>query len=361
MEKYDLYWARFHFEEDFTQWKRRPGLVIDENKILPLFAKVTSNTALNGPYDCIIDNYEEAGLTVPSIVRLDKIEGLMPNEVGDYIGHLSDDDVSKVEDLLKKIDNDSSEKDQENSTDNELSINPDSTNVQIEDIYLRFDFNKLQEDYWFGGNGKMDIPERSNLQGGENELELRVDDVTQDNEDQDTEEQEEELNESLIDESDYVIVPRGEGKFVYCDRYGDPILEIEVSTDGSIKVIEKNTPATLSTPDSVYEIKDEYQTMDEFDKDFKSYISDNLEYETLEEGKKFSFKDSYICQGCGNKLSKCTCDVKDDKLKEEATQPSNIGQHKRSSIDLMGDDNAKDSEMIKSLDKMVNEDETAEK
>ncbi len=53
----------------------------------------------------------------------------------------------------------------------------------------------LDEDYWFGGNGKMEIPERDNLQPGDQELEIRTDDVTKDNEDQNEEEQEEELNE----------------------------------------------------------------------------------------------------------------------------------------------------------------------
>lgn len=54
-----------------------------------------------------------------------------------------------------------------------------------------------------------------------------------------------------------------------------------------------------------------------------------------------SFKDSHICQGCGNPLSQCTCDVdtKEEDIDfdniEECTQPSSIGQYKTDSIDLI--------------------------
>ena len=53
---------------------------------------------------------------------------------------------------------------------------------------------------------------------------------------------------------------------------------------------------------------------------------------------KVSFKDAYICKGCGKPLSQCTCGIKEEDLKEDATQVSNVGQHKSSSIDLVEDE-----------------------
>lgn len=53
------------------------------------------------------------------------------------------------------------------------------------------------------------------------------------------------------------------------------------------------------------------------------------------------FKDNHICQGCGNPLSQCTCEVdtKEEDIDfdglDECTQPSSIGQYKSDSIDLI--------------------------
>lgn len=55
---------------------------------------------------------------------------------------------------------------------------------------------------------------------------------------------------------------------------------------------------------------------------------------TITEGN--SFKDHHICQGCGKPLSKCTCSIDEDF--SGATQVSNIGQHKRDSIDMIDEE-----------------------
>lgn len=83
----------------------------------------------------------------------------------------------------------------------------------------------LDEDYWFGGNGKMEIPERDNLQPGDQELEIRTDDVTKDNEDQNEEEQEEELNEDINSTSSMTateVVDDLENKFSVYYKGGTP-------------------------------------------------------------------------------------------------------------------------------------------
>ena len=51
---------------------------------------------------------------------------------------------------------------------------------------------------------------------------------------------------------------------------------------------------------------------------------------------KVNFKDVHICKGCGKPLSQCTCKIEiEDKDMEECTQPSSVGQHKTSCIDLI--------------------------
>lgn len=52
------------------------------------------------------------------------------------------------------------------------------------------------------------------------------------------------------------------------------------------------------------------------------------------EGKKVSFKDHHICQGCGKPLSQCTCEVEGLDF-SGGTQVSNIGQHKVDNLDMI--------------------------
>lgn len=78
--------------------------------------------------------------------------------------------------------------------------------------------------------------------------------------------------------------------------------------------------------------------------------------DVMNESNKVSFKDVHICQGCGNPLSKCTCEVEDEETVNEsleddtyeedfssgsATQSSSVGSHKRFSIDMIPNDECK--------------------
>lgn len=71
--------------------------------------------------------------------------------------------------------------------------------------------------------------------------------------------------------------------------------------------------------------------------------------DVMNEGKKVSFKDVHMCDGCGKPLSQCTCEVEDEGSVDEslnedtlssssATQSSSVGGYKKFSIDLIPKD-----------------------
>lgn len=101
---------------------------------------------------------------------------------------------------------------------------------------------------------------------------------------------------------------------------------------------------TLSSDlDEVLKKYDEYAYFELSDSgNLEAILWNDLKEESLTEDKskekKFSFKDAHICDGCGQPLSSCTCDIQTEDF-SGATQPSSIGQHKRSSIDLIEDEN----------------------
>lgn len=112
MNKFDIYWADFDYEENDGQSKRRPVLLLDVDIILPV-AKITSKeTRTNKDY--IIKNWKDAGLDKESVIRFDKIMLAMQKDLKeeDYIGHLSEEDIKTikekklVESLIESITDD---------------------------------------------------------------------------------------------------------------------------------------------------------------------------------------------------------------------------------------------------------------
>ncbi len=112
MNKFDIYWADFDYEENDGQSKRRPVLLLDVDIILPI-AKITSKEIrTNKDYE--IKKWQDAGLDKESVIRFDKIMLVMQKDLKeeDYIGHLSEEDIKAikekklVESLVESIEND---------------------------------------------------------------------------------------------------------------------------------------------------------------------------------------------------------------------------------------------------------------
>ena len=99
MNRFDIYWYNFIFDEDSTKPKCRPVIVLDTDVILPI-AKITSHKARTSK-DYEIINWKEAGLSKPSVIRFDKIQIIKQSALleSNYIGHLSEEDIYELKRL----------------------------------------------------------------------------------------------------------------------------------------------------------------------------------------------------------------------------------------------------------------------
>ncbi|MEG3890792.1 type II toxin-antitoxin system PemK/MazF family toxin [Microcoleus sp. Z1_A1] len=86
-----------------AETKRRPGLVLldtgDEDMIV---AKITSQITRTN-FDVEIQEWQQAGLKRPSVVRLHKLNTLQKSLVERRLGILTPDDLAQVRDRVKQI------------------------------------------------------------------------------------------------------------------------------------------------------------------------------------------------------------------------------------------------------------------
>ncbi len=98
MAKYDLYWVNFKFEDDPTKSKRRPCLILDGNKVITI-TKITSHSPRT-KYDVELLDWKKEGLPKASTVRLNKLRRISNKELQGYIGHLTNKDIQRIEQVL---------------------------------------------------------------------------------------------------------------------------------------------------------------------------------------------------------------------------------------------------------------------
>ncbi len=101
MGKYNIgevWWTQFPFEE-IEESKRRPAIVIDDEQIAILSLMVTSKNKDN-PYCIEIKGWKEAGLSVPSWARIDRIIKMDEWRMERKIGDLLEEDLSKILQLV---------------------------------------------------------------------------------------------------------------------------------------------------------------------------------------------------------------------------------------------------------------------
>ena len=97
----DVWWVHFPFKE-IDKEKRRPAIIIDDDKIAVLTIYVTSQNKDN-PYSIEIKDWKQAGLTIPSWARIDRIVEIGEWRMSDKIGILSKDDLLKILQLVAEI------------------------------------------------------------------------------------------------------------------------------------------------------------------------------------------------------------------------------------------------------------------
>ena len=102
---WDIFWAEVVFEDDPETIKMRP-VVVNSNRGAFIMSFYATSQSPKPGYDCyIIKQWEQAGLDKPTVIRLDKCLKLFPANFGDYIGHLTDQDIILIQLELARIAN----------------------------------------------------------------------------------------------------------------------------------------------------------------------------------------------------------------------------------------------------------------
>lgn len=102
MEKFDICWVSIPFEENPSQSKMRPVVVIDPELDLMLTLKLITNLRTPVPnYE--LEDYFEEGLSKPSAVVLKRYYKASSESLGDLIGHLTKKDEEGLTELMKKF------------------------------------------------------------------------------------------------------------------------------------------------------------------------------------------------------------------------------------------------------------------
>lgn len=91
----------FHLKKKNDE-KHRPAIIIDDNKIAILTLYVTSQNKDN-PYSIKITDWKQAGLSVPSWARIDRIVSIAEWRISHKIGMLSQEDLLKILQLVAEI------------------------------------------------------------------------------------------------------------------------------------------------------------------------------------------------------------------------------------------------------------------
>lgn len=104
MNRWDVYWADVPFEEDPSQIKRRPVVIARDNTLYVLTLRVTSQAPRpNDSYDVVLQHWQYANLTQPSVVRVKKIAQLRPQSIFDRIGRLHPADIIEIQARMQKL------------------------------------------------------------------------------------------------------------------------------------------------------------------------------------------------------------------------------------------------------------------
>ena len=83
--------------------RQRPGLVLlDTGDADIVVARITSQPPRT-PFDVEVNGWQQAGLLLPSIIRLDKVATLEKRLVERRLGTLSREDGERVRGVLKRI------------------------------------------------------------------------------------------------------------------------------------------------------------------------------------------------------------------------------------------------------------------
>jgi mRNA interferase MazF len=97
----EVWFVRFPFEEDPTQFKARPVIVMESSagRVFVLSLMVTTH-APRDRFDVLLSDYSAAGLHKPSVVRTSRSMEIRVEDFLHYIGTLTDRDFLRVSDTF---------------------------------------------------------------------------------------------------------------------------------------------------------------------------------------------------------------------------------------------------------------------
>lgn len=104
MAPYELRWAKVAFEDNPTESKWRPVLIVEDRYYLIYALKVTSHPPREkfwGEYE--IKRWRDAGLTEASTIRISQFLELAPEDIGEKIGDLHTVDILTVENYIERL------------------------------------------------------------------------------------------------------------------------------------------------------------------------------------------------------------------------------------------------------------------
>ena len=147
MEKFDIYWYDFVYEDDKSISKRRPVIVLDVDIVLPISKITSASKRTNMDYE--IKDWKFAGLTKPSVIRFDKKQLMLKSTIKDInkIGHLSDRDIKDIKNL--KLDESLTEDIEKHDDLNPLLFENDELKPDVKDAIEKIAeqfINGLKED-----------------------------------------------------------------------------------------------------------------------------------------------------------------------------------------------------------------------
>ena len=108
MKEWEIWYARFPYEEDSKTESERPVIILDVDKLECLSVKVTGHEVReDDSYDIPIEHWKEAGLKRASVARVAKTMTLTKDKFINKKGELHDDDKEVIMQKFMEFINDS--------------------------------------------------------------------------------------------------------------------------------------------------------------------------------------------------------------------------------------------------------------
>lgn len=104
MQEWEVWFAKFPYEEDASTEKSRPVIILSVEPLKVLSVKVTSHSQREyDEYDVPIEKWKETGFDRPSIARISKTIYLTSNKFDWMLGKLLPEDIGAITNAYMKF------------------------------------------------------------------------------------------------------------------------------------------------------------------------------------------------------------------------------------------------------------------